>query len=258
MKYIAYIRIQSNFFFSNSITYFDNNKINKLLDNYINNVWNRTFRLDYYECKYLLYKHLTLPSLKRNKFNKIFYTMRDFSDNYDYLEKDDYIYEIDCDDIVCANFIEKIQPYIKNNNFPELLMWNNFSIDQCGIHKKLDTKLSNSDVNLYPGSNCTLFRKNNIYTNKVLFQSGIADYWNNSEQTLLIPKNFSLEIKNVTSLSRIVDLEKLKKELVCDGYSKTQLITMVEAQMRIINSLKSDFIFISEMQTLYEIYEQLI
>ena len=54
------------------------------------------------------------------------------------------------------------------------------------------------------------------------------------------------------------DFEKLKKELVCDGYSKTQLITMVEAQMRIINSLKSDFIFISEMQTLYEIYEQLI
>jgi len=49
MKYIAYIRIQSNFFFSNSITYFDNNKINKLLDNYINNVWNRTFRLDYYD-----------------------------------------------------------------------------------------------------------------------------------------------------------------------------------------------------------------
>jgi hypothetical protein len=234
---------------------------------YVNEVWNKVFKFDYIECKFLIYKRITLPSVHRSNFDKIYYFRDDYERDFDNFDNDTYIFAIDCDDIVCDGFLDKVKVDLNRFNYPEILMWNTLTLDHFCIQDiNTEERLNQSPQN-YPGSTCFIYRKSGhkfVKESKLFFEMHLKDYWKISKHKVYADsRNYTLELKNVTSLTRLItnwnDFSFYKKKpKFLDAQS---LIDYVQNSLRTIERILNDdphFLFKKEIEELYRIYKFMI
>ena len=214
MKYICHIRLKNNIFENKKISYYGNPRDDSLMQTYIDNVWNKTFNINYFDCKKMIYEQITKPSIETNYFDKIYYKWEDINDIYDSIDENTYIFGIDCDDILCPNFLDKIIYELEMYNFPEILLWDaHILYHNYKVIDKYPEKIKEDSNYQCTRSNNSIFRKNKkIFNDKILFEQELIPYWKLSTNKKYISRNYSLEIRNITSLSLLFENWKIKED----------------------------------------------